>query len=126
MNILGWEINRAPRISAAGSAFAERTHLAAVAAAQPDAAPKITRELAAMPYVKATGELPVTFPTVKPTGTGLPDRQVTSSPMDDYFWELPQKTSAQTDRKHPAPSRWRLNLATVATASSHGGKLADV
>lgn len=88
--IFGFEITRPARIRA-GSNFAMRTALAEVAAIQPEAAPKITRELALLPYVKATGELPVTFPTVQPTGTGLRDRAITSSPMDDYFWTLPQK-----------------------------------
>ncbi len=89
--IFGFEITRPARIRAAGSNFAMRTALAEVAAIQPEAAPKITRELAMLPYVKATGELPVTFPTTQRRGDSLQDRSVPSSSFDDWYLTLPNK-----------------------------------
>jgi phage gp29-like protein len=92
-NIFGFQISRsAPRARLAGSNFAARSVLASVASATtPDSQARLTPQLAVLPFVKATGELPATFPTTKQTGFGLPDRSVSSSPQSDYFWQLPSK-----------------------------------
>ena len=89
-NIFGFQISRsAPRSRLAGSNFAARSVLASVASATtPDSQARLTPQLAVLPFVKATGELPATFPTTKQTGFGLPDRSVASTPYSDYFWQL--------------------------------------
>ncbi len=92
MNLLGFQISRAPRNvnRIAGSNFAARSAmaLAAEAAGQPA---RLTRQLAELPYVKATGELPVSFPTNRVVGKGLSGRAIPSTPISDFYWSVPQK-----------------------------------
>ena len=96
-NIFGLNITRtAPRIIGAGSNFAARSAIAAAASASiPPQHAKLTPQLATLPFVKATGELPMTFPKQRNTATpaGLTKRNVDSNPYGDYYWSLPDKIS---------------------------------
>ena len=91
-NFLGLNITlAAPKIRLGGSNFVERSRLAAVASAStPVSAAKITPQLAELPFVKASQELPATPP--KQAGrSGLSERNVQGDALSDWYLQLPDK-----------------------------------